>query len=154
MNAKLERRGKMISRMIKKSYLPVIFVMALLLISLNTPTESYGFEIDIDVAPNTLNIESQGQVVTVHTGIAYSSVDGGTVTLNGLDISWWKADNQGNFVAKFVMSEVKALADSGDLVVPGENELTLVGYTREGTKFTGSQLITVIEVEPAGAGGK
>ena len=90
----------------------------------------------------------------MHTSIAFSSVDGGTVTLNGIEISWWKADNQGNFVAKFVMSEVKALADSGDLVVPGENELTLIGYTTEGTEFTGSQVITVIDVEPAGAGGK
>ena len=74
--------------------------------------------------------------------------------LNGIEISWWKADNQGNFVAKFLMSEVKALADSGDLDVPGENELSLIGYTREGTEFTGSQVITVIDVEPAGAGGK
>ena len=144
----------MISRKIKRSYLPIIFVMALLVISLNTPTESYGFEIAIDVAPNTLNIASQGQVVTVHTSIAFSYVVGGTVSLNEIEISWWKADNQGNFVAKFEMSEVKALADSGDLVVPGENELTLVGYTTDGAEFTGSQVITVIDVDPTGAGGK
>ena len=50
------------------------------------------------------------------------------------------------------MSEVKALADSGVLTVPGENELTLVGYTTEGTEFTGAQTITVINVEPEGAG--
>jgi hypothetical protein len=118
------------------------------------PQSSYCFEMAIDVAPNTLNIQSAGQVVTVHTSIAYSSVDGGTVELNGIEISWWKADNQGNFVAKFVMSEVKALADSGDLAVPGENELTLIGYTKEGAEFTGSQIITVIDVEPSGAGGK
>ena len=144
----------MISRKIKRSYLPIIFVMALLVMSLNTPTESYGFEIAIDVAPNTLNIASQGQVVTVHTSIAFSYVVGGTVSLNEIEISWWKADNQGNFVAKFEMSEVKALADSGDLVVPGENELTLVGYTTDGAEFTGSQVITVIDVDPTGAGGK
>jgi hypothetical protein len=119
-----------------------------------SPQLSYCFEIAIDVAPNTLNIQSDGQVVTVHTSIAYNSVDGGTVELNGIEISWWKADNQGNFVAKFVMSEVKALAESGDLDVPGENELSLIGYTTEGTEFTGSQVITVIDVEPAGAGGK
>ena len=144
----------MISRKIKRSYLPIIFVMALLVMSLNTPTESDGFEIAIDVAPNTLNIASQGQVVTVHTSIAFSYVVGGTVSLNEIEISWWKADNQGNFVAKFEMSEVKALADSGDLVVPGENELTLVGYTTDGAEFTGSQVITVIDVDPTGAGGK
>ena len=121
---------------------------------IQAPTECHGFEIAIEVAPSTLNIQSQGQVVTVHTSIAYTSVDGGTVKLNGLDISWWKADNQDNFVAKFEMSEVKALADTGNLEVPGENELTLVGYTRDGAEFTGTQVITVIDVEPTGAGGK
>ena len=90
----------------------------------------------------------------MHTGIAFSSVEGGSVTLNGVEISWWKADNQGNFVAKFEMSEVKALADSGDLQVPGENELTLVGYTTDGAEFSGAQTITVIDVIPSGAGGK
>ena len=116
--------------------------------------ESYGFEIDIDVAPATLNIQSQGQVVTVHTSIGYSSVDHDNVYLNDILISSWKADNQGNFVAKFLMSEVKALADSGDLEVPGENELTLVGYTTDNAEFVGTQAITVINVEPVGAGGK
>lgn len=140
--------------MTKKSYLPLICVIGLLLVFLKIPTECYGFEIAIDVAPNTLNIRSEGQVVTVHTSIAYGSVDHDNVFLNGIEISSWKADNRGNFVAKFLMSEVKALADSGDLTVPGENELTLVGYTTEGTEFTGSQVITVIDIEPAGAGGK
>jgi hypothetical protein len=95
-----------------------------------------------------------GEVVTVHTNIAYSSVAGATVTLNGINIDWWKADNQGNFVAKFVMSEVKDLAKSGDLTVPGENELTLVGTTTDGATFTGTQTITVIDVTPSGSGHK
>jgi hypothetical protein len=115
---------------------------------------SYAFEITIDVAPKTLNIQSQSQVVTVHTGIAFSSVNAGSVTLNGIEIDWWKADNQGNFVVKFLMSEVKALADAGNLVVPGENELTLRGFTYDGAEFTGTQNITVINVQPSGSGGK
>lgn len=118
------------------------------------PTPSHGFDITIQVSPNTLNIQSCGEVVTVHTSIAYSSVVGASVTLNNLPISWWKADNQGNFVAKFVMSEVKALADTGELQVPGENELTLVGTTTDGATFTGTKSITVINIEPAGSGGK
>jgi len=118
------------------------------------PAPSFCFEIAIEVAPNTLNIQSQGQVVTVHTSIGYGSVDHDTVYLNGIEISSWKADNQGNFVAKFLMEEVKALADSGDLIVPGENELTLVGYTTEGAEFVGTYSITVINVEPEGSGRK
>jgi hypothetical protein len=52
------------------------------------------------------------------------------------------------------MTEVKALADDGDLTVPGENELTLVGETTDGATFTGTQTITVINVVPAGTGKK
>jgi hypothetical protein len=106
------------------------------------------------VSPSTLNIQSKGEVVTVHTDIPYSSVVGGTVILNGIPISWWKADNQGNFVAKFDMSDVKALAEAGLLEVPGENVLTLTGYTIYDEEFTGTQTIVVIDVQPAGSGGK
>ena len=141
-------------RKTKALCLPVLCCMALALVFFQAPAKCYGFDIGIDVAPNTLNIQSQSQVVTVHTTIKYVSVDHDNVYLNGIEISSWKADNRGYFVAKFLMSEVKALADSGDLTVPGENELTLVGYTTDGTEFTGSQTITVIDIEPAGAGGK
>jgi hypothetical protein len=133
----------------KVKFLPVLCCLALALVFFQAPAKCHGFEIAIEVAPSTLNIQSQGEVVTVHTNIAYTSVNGGTVSLNGISIDWWKADNQGNFVAKFLMSEVKALADSGALVVPGENELTLVGSTTDGAEFTGTQTITVIDVKPA-----
>jgi len=83
----------------------------------------------------------------VHTSIGYSSVVGGSVSLNGIDIEWWKADNQGNFAAKFLMSEIKALAVARILEVPGENKLTLVGMTTEGVTFTGTQTITIINVK-------
>ena len=141
-------------RKAKTLCLAVLCCMALSLVFFQAPAKCYGFEIGIDVAPNTLNIQSQSQVVTVHTTIKYIAVDHDNVYLNGIEISSWKADNRGYFVAKFVMSEVKALADSGDLTVPGENELTLVGYTTDGMEFTGAQTITVIDIEPAGAGGK
>lgn len=128
--------------------------IVLALFTVVVPAPSHGFEIEIQVAPSTLNIQSCGEVVTVHTSIAFSSVVAGSVTLNNLPIDWWKADNQGNFVAKFEMSEVKALAETGELQVPGENELTLEGETTDGAFFTGTQSISVINVEPAGSGGK
>ncbi len=140
----------MIPKITKRDCLPVICVIALMLIFLKAPTECHGFGIEIDVAPNTLNIQSQGHVVTVHTSIIFGDVDHENVYLNGIQISSWKADSRGYFVAKFLMSEVKALDDSGDLDVPGDNELTLVGYTTNGVEFTGSQVITVIDIEPAG----
>ena len=136
----------------KRSLQWIVFCMIAVCIAvLHFPAQSEAFEISIDVAPNVLNLQNSGEVVTVHTGIAYSSVNGATVTLNDIAIDWWKADNQGDFVAKFVMDKIKNLPG---LEVPGENELTLVGYTTDGTEFVGTQTITVIDVIPSGSAGK
>jgi hypothetical protein len=106
--------------------------------------------VTIQVSPSTLNIQSQGEVVTVHTDIDFVAVDHENVYLNGILINSWKADSRGDFVAKFLMSEVKALADSGNLTVPGRNLLTLVGCTTAGLEFIGSQTIMVVNNLPTG----
>ncbi len=109
--------------------------------------------IEIDVAPNVLNIGSQGEVVTVHTDIPFSSVIGAKVTLNDIPIAWWKADNHGYFVAKFSMQDVKGLVarlvEDGQLDLPGKIALTLTGFTSSDECFTGYQDdIMVIDVDP------
>jgi hypothetical protein len=100
-----------------------------------------GFQITIDVAPNILNLSHQGTVVTVHTDIGFSAVDGATVCLNGVPIYYWKSDSQGDFVAKFRAADVKDLP----LVIDGYNTLTMVGTTKTGLAFWGSQDILVID---------
>lgn len=122
-----------------------MLLLAGLLIS---PATSYSeeLEIEIDIAPNVLNIQSAGTVVTVHTDIAYWMVEAYTLELNGIEISSWKADNQGNFVAKFLMDEVKAL----DLELGDYNEFELEGKTRDGVEFFGTQEILIIDVVPKG----
>ncbi|MDB4583902.1 hypothetical protein N9164_12175 [Draconibacterium sp.] len=107
-------------------------------------TEALG--IVIDVAPAVLNLNNQGEVVTVHTDIAYNLVTASTVSLNGVDINSWKADDRGNFVAKFLMNEIKDL----DLNIGGMNTLVLTGETSKGIAFQGVQEIKVINVIPAG----
>jgi hypothetical protein len=104
-----------------------------------------GFEIMIDVSPKTLNIQSEGEVVTVHTDISYWAVDVYSVYLNGVYISSWKADNRGNFVAKFEMDVIKKLPE---LHIGDYNTLTLTGATKDGEAFTGSTDIMVIDVQP------
>ena len=100
--------------------------------------------ISIQVSPNVLNLLSNGQVVTVHTDISFSSVDTHTVFLNGVKISSWKADNRGNFVAKFLMEDIKDLElDLGEL-----NTLTLAGVTVDGKSFSGSTEILVVKNVP------
>lgn len=137
----------------KRYCLPVICVIAIAVLFMSGPTECHGYDITIDVAPNTLNIESEGHTVTVHTDIPYNDVLGHTVTLNGIEIHSYKSDNLGDFVAKFSMLAVEALVDDGILEL-GEITLTLVGYTTDNQVFTGSQTITVISIIPEGAGRK
>ena len=113
------------------------------------PASSYSddFTIEIRIAPNVLNIQSEGTVVTVHTDITYYVVDVYTVYLNGIAISSWKADNRGNFVAKFLMDEVKML---DGLIIGDYNTLKIVGDTLYGDPFVGVQDIRIIDVIPQG----
>lgn len=132
-----------------KNKLLVVFsfflVMALLPLSSQSQTVTV---IDIQVAPNVLNLQNNGEVVTVHTDIAYWSVEATSVSLNGIEIDHWKADNQGNFVAKFLIEEIKNLP----LNIGEYNTLTLEGNTKDGELFTGSYEVKVIDVIPNGSG--
>jgi hypothetical protein len=96
--------------------------------------------IEIQVSPATILIGSdEGEWVTVHTDIAYDLVAKATVELNGVTINWSKADNQGNFVAKFISSDIR------DIVAPGDVELTLSGVTTVGDVFSGTTVVRVVE---------
>jgi hypothetical protein len=140
----------MITKVGKLACLSVVWCMALSLILLQVPAECFGFEIAIDVAPNVLNLQSEGKVVTVHTEIDYVDVEVSAVYLNGVDINSWKADNRGNFVAKFLMDEIKSL---DGLKIDGHNTLILTGRTKDGAvssgeAFSGTQDIKVINIGP------
>ena len=104
-------------------------------------TAAAAAEITIQVAPNVLNLQNQGELVTVHTSLPYSSVVGTTVTLNGVAIEWWKADDQGQFVAKFVMSAIKSLP----LKIGDYNTLRIEGTKTDRTAFWGSASVLVID---------
>ena len=123
-------------------------VLAVTLFWFLYPAAALSDDIQIDVAPNVLNIQSEGEIVTVHTDIAYSAVDGASVDLNGVPIQYWKADARGNFVAKFVMDEIKTL---DGLIIDGYNKLVLYGYTTDGDTFIGEQEIKVIDIIPRGS---
>ena len=137
----------MILKNVKTLCLPVLCCMALALLLFQVPAKCYGFDIEIDVSPNVLNIQSKSTIVTVHTDVAYSLVTGASVFLNGVTIDWWKSDDRGNFVAKFNSDEVKAL---DGLIIGDYNTLVLTGYTTGGEAFMGTQDIMVIDNIPAG----
>ena len=126
----------------KKNILRIL-VGALLFLPFSVMSQT---TIEIDIAPNVLNIGSSGTVFTVHTDIAYGKVLGASCYINGIPIDWWKSDNQGNFVAKFNIDEVKGLPD---LNIGGLNTFTLMGETKDGVEFSGKQEIKIINVVPA-----
>jgi hypothetical protein len=128
---------------VNKALFPVLATLFALGLSL----DAFGFEISIDVSPNVLNLESQGEVVSVHTDIAYGSVHATSVFLNDVAIAWWKVDNRGYFVAKFEMSEIKTL---DGLVIGDYNTLVLTGVTADGEAFFGQADIMVIDNVPTG----
>jgi hypothetical protein len=133
-----------------KNFRRFIFCVILIIFTLSI-SNSYAYDIFIDVSPNVINIQSQSAVVTVHTDIAYNIVVGSSVFLNGVAIDWWKADDRGNFVAKFVSDEIKTL---DGLKIGNYNTLTLTGYTIDSDTFIGEQEIMVIDNIPAGTAGK
>ena len=138
----------MIGNSVKKACLSGFGALLVFGLSLS----AYGFDIEIDVAPNVLNLQSESTVVTVHTDIAYWRVAATTVTLNDVAISSWKADDRGNFVAKFLSDAIKSL---DGLIIGDYNELTLYGVTK-GTEtnppeaFFGMTEILVVNNIPKG----
>ncbi len=81
-----------------------------------------------------------GDCMTVHAAIPLSVVDTtAPVTLNGLPAYLLKADNRGDLVAKFKLSELQAL-----LAAP-TTTLTLTGVTIDGVEFAGSDTVRVKE---------
>lgn len=106
-------------------------------------------EVEIEVAPNVLNIQNSGNIVTVHTNLPYGDVVAGGVELNGIDINSWKVDNRGYFVAKFLINELKTLEG---LKIDDYNVLTLTGVLKDSTAFIGTAEIMVIDVVPAKKG--
>lgn len=94
----------------------------------------------IAVSPQTLILSlDQGGAVTVHTAIKLSAVDAGSLTLNGIPAGSVWADSRGNVVARFSETAVEAI------VAPPGAVLTLEGLMKDGTAFSGSDEVRVIE---------
>ncbi len=123
-----------------------LLILALLICAMFIPVNGEDNLIFIQVSPNVLNLQNNGQVVTVHTNIAYSAVVASSVSLNDVAISSYKADNKGFFVAKFLIDDIKGLP----LDIDALNTLSLEGSTKTGDLFFGTQDILVINVIPKG----
>ncbi len=95
--------------------------------------------IDIEVAPSMIIIKDEGEWVTVHAVIPYSTVEAGSVTLNGIQAVSTFPDACGELVAKFAHEDICAI------VAPPSATLTLTGMTTAGDVFEGTDTVRVSE---------
>ena len=122
------------------------WALGLAIVVLAAPAICTAEEITIRIAPATLNLQSNGSVVTVHTDVPYGDVDVAAVFLEGVLINSWKADDRGYFVAKFLIDEIKTV---DGLVIGDYNTLQFVAVTTFG-EVSGEADVMVID---SGTGG-
>lgn len=88
----------------------------------------------IMVSPSTI-VLAKVDVVTIHTNIPASTVEAGSLDLNGAAPIGVGVDDCGDIVAKF------AVADLG--LEPGKAKLTLSGAFEDGDLFSASEVVRV-----------
>jgi signal peptidase I len=108
-------------------------------------TWEIGANIDID--PDTLSLNSQGQCITVYAMIETeydeNYIDIGTVTLEKVNAEWGEVQDDGRLMVKFDRDEVIAYLigegyGSGDVILIVSGEFT------DGVRFTGEDTIEVM----------
>jgi hypothetical protein len=93
----------------------------------------------VNVDPDTLNLKSSGQWVTVYADIPFADVDPASLALSGVPAARAAADPSGKLMAKFPRAAIQAI------VAPPQATLTLTGVTVDGTQMVGSDTIRVIK---------
>ena len=110
--------------------------------------------IHIDVAPNTLNLESNGNGVTVHTNITFNTVNCSSVTLEVeeklITIRNCYSDLCGDLVVKVDRVDVVDAIEDPNFS-PTKAIFTLNGNTTDTISFTGTDTIDVIDVAQSGS---
>jgi hypothetical protein len=100
---------------------------------------SSSVAVEIMVSPSMIVLKEEGNWVTVHAVLPYSSVEPETVALNGVPAALTFADDCGDLVAKFELEDICAI------VAPPEATLTLTGVTTGGEIFEGIDTVRVME---------
>jgi DNA-binding beta-propeller fold protein YncE len=106
-----------------------------------------GVTATIDLHPETLNLGSHGRWITCYIalpdGYDVADVDTSTIFLDGVVPAAWAVLQDELLMVKFDRSAVQAV------LAPGQVELTVTGQVN-GTEFSGSDTIRVIDPPPGG----
>lgn len=101
-------------------------------VTANSPVD--GDEPAMMVSPNVI-ILAKVSTITIHTNINASTVESGSVTLDGVEPTGVGVDNCGDLVAKFAVSDLD--------LEPGVVTLTLSGSFTNGDTFDATETVTV-----------
>ncbi|MHC4749475.1 MAG: InlB B-repeat-containing protein [Planctomycetota bacterium] len=110
-------------------------------------SEALGLSVVIDITPESLNLESEGQWITCTVWLPepYDATD---VIISTLSLDGISPDSAGSgggtLTCKFDRSVVEAMLAPFS---PGQVELTLTGQLFDGTEFVGTDTITVFSGE-------
>lgn len=109
---------------------------------------------EIDINPNTLNLQSKGKWLTCHIWLPedYNVTDVNSYSIflkfpeDEIYSDWlWFNENQNVVSAKFSRSQLQELlSDSEEVLETGQAELTITGQLLDGTTFEGTDVIRVI----------
>ena len=128
-----------------EKYIRIILLFLLtLFLAVHFPSKVNGLEIDVEIAPNMINVEGNMEAFVIHTNIAYGLVDLESVTLTVNEtevlVDRSKMDSLGQFdviIPLFLIEEA--------LVIGVENDFYLQGRTWNGELFWGVDRILVID---------
>lgn len=93
----------------------------------------------VAVSPQTFILDAEQGSVSVHTNIPFSSVDKTkSVTLNGVEALYLKADDCGNLVAKYEEGAIE------ETISPPAATMIFKGFYADGGTFSGSDTVRVV----------
>mgnify|MGYP001813167667 CR=1 FL=1 len=109
--------------------------------------------LDLQIAPNVLNLSNQGTVVTIHTNYPYDQFDvskpAGVFVGDGsgsyVPINWWKADLRGDFVAKFEMDAVQGAVASLGLPMGSSCSIVFKATSVNNAVLGGAVDVTIVD---------
>jgi len=133
----------------------VVFMSSSLLLGfqlLSPSSIAFTLGATVDIKPDTLNLNMRGKWITVYLGLPegynVTDIDPATILLEGLFNPEWSNIEDGRLMVKFDASSVTDYLWDRLYHMGGKRgtiELRVAGQLMDGTQFSGSDTITIMD---------